>query len=217
MQTVIGSENKRRNQLQPDAFSADEMHLIRVAIHHKYAAVAASAAGYFKYLVGRDGAVQLGYAKELLDEIPDALLNSFCGVGNPLKIAPIRKGSHILDVGCGAGFDVFAASRLTGATGHVSGVDLTPEMAARARANLQALQASNCQVVDVTSESLPFPDHTFDVVLSNGVINLSPNKPGLFAEIYRVLKPGGQLQFADIILEKEIPPHLAAGVESWSQ
>jgi len=90
-------------------------------------------------------------------------------------------------------------------------------MVARARANLAALQANNYEVLEITSETLPFSNHTFDVVVSNGVINLSPDKARLFAEIHRVLKPGGRLQFADIILEKELPPHLAAGVESWSQ
>jgi SAM-dependent methyltransferase len=208
---------KLRNQLQPGAFLPDEMLQIRAAIHQKYAAVAKSASGYFKYMVGKEGALQLGYPKQLLDAIPDALLNSFCGVGNPLNIAPIKKGSYILDIGCGAGFDLFAASRLTGVTGRVYGVDLTREMVARARANLSALPTNNCEVLEVTSEALPFSNHTFDVVLSNGVINLSPDKPGLFSEIHRVLKPGGQLQFADIILEKELPQHLAAGVESWSQ
>ncbi|MBU1568465.1 MAG: methyltransferase domain-containing protein [Proteobacteria bacterium] len=193
------------------------MQQIRVAINKKYAAVAASATGYFKYMVGKEGALQLGYSKELLDQIPESLLNSFCGVGNPLNIETIPGGSCILDIGCGAGFDLFAASRLTGATGRVFGVDLTPEMVARARANLTALQANTCEVLEISSESLPFSDQTFDVVLSNGVINLSPDKPNLFAEIRRVLKPGGRLQFADIILDKELPPHLAAGVESWSQ
>lgn len=216
MQTTISS-TKQRNQLQSGAFSTTEVQQIRAAINKKYAAVSSSAAGYFKYMVGKEGALQLGYSKELLDEIPDALLNSFCGVGNPLEIETIAKGSWILDIGCGAGFDLFAASRMTGAAGRVCGVDLTGEMVARARTNLEALQVKNFEVLKVTSEILPFSDCTFDVVISNGVINLSPDKPGLFCEIHRVLKPGGRLQFADIILEKELPPHLAAGVESWSQ
>lgn len=216
MQTTISS-TKTKDQLQSGAFSSDEVQQIREAIIKKYNAVSTSATGYFSYAVGKKGALQLGYPKELLDEIPDALLNAFCGVGNPLKIEKLSEGSYILDIGCGAGFDLFAASRMTGAAGRVVGVDLCKEMAARARINLSLLQVKNFEVLEVASETLPFLDHTFDRVISNGVINLSPDKIGLFAEIYRVLKPEGQLQFADIILDKELPPHLAAGVESWSQ
>lgn len=144
-------------------------------------------------------------------------MNSFCGVGNPFAVSPIKEGSVVLDIGCGAGFDLIVASRLTGDTGRVYGVDLTPEMVARAQANLAALGIKNAEVILISSEQLPFPDNSVDVVISNGVINLSPDKPRLFAEIYRVLKLGGRLQFADIILERELPPQLAAGVESWSQ
>ena len=159
----------------------------------------------------------MGYPKELLEEIPEQLLNAFCGVGNPLRGGQISEGSHVLDIGCGAGLDLYLASRMVGSTGRVVGVDLSKEMAARARANLRALQATNYEIMAVQGETLPLPEDTFDRVTSNGVINLSPDKAGLFSEIYRVLKPGGLLQFADIILDKELPPHLAAGVESWSQ
>ncbi|KJR98854.1 MAG: hypothetical protein VR65_18785 [Desulfobulbaceae bacterium BRH_c16a] len=208
---------KPKNQLDPEAFSEEEKSRIRSAIRKKYAAVSSSAAGYFKYAIGREGAQKLGYAPELLDNTPDTLLDSFCGVGNPFAVSPIKKGSIVLDIGCGAGFDLVVASRLTGETGRVYGVDLTPEMVARAQANLAAIAVDNIEVIHVSSESLPFADNTFDVVLSNGVINLSPDKPQLFAEIHRVLHPGGRLQFADIILEKMLPPQLAGDVESWSQ
>ena len=144
-------------------------------------------------------------------------MNAFCGVGNPLAIETIAVGSHVLDIGCGAGFDLFLASRMVGDTGQVFGVELSQEMVARARANLTTLQVANCNIMELAAEELPFPDSAFDVVLSNAAINLIPNKHRLFVEIFRILKPGGQLQFADIILEKELPPHLAVGAESWSQ
>jgi arsenite methyltransferase len=159
----------------------------------------------------------LGYDEELLEEIPDEVLNSFCGVGNPFVIAPIVKGCSVLDIGSGAGFDLYVASRQVGAKGKVCGIDLTEEMVNRARANLASMQVRNAEVHLVSSEQLPFADASFEVVISSGVINLSPDKQRLFAEIHRILKPGGRLQFADIILEKELPPHLAASVESWSQ
>ena len=152
-----------------------------------------------------------------MEEIPSELLNSFCGVGNPFVIDRIEKGNTVLDIGCGAGFDLYIASRLVGAQGKVFGIDLTEEMVDRARANLAVMQIKNAKTRLVSSENLPFENETFDVVISNGVINLSPDKPNLFSEIHRVMKSGGKLQFADIILEKELPPHLATSVESWSQ
>jgi ubiquinone/menaquinone biosynthesis C-methylase UbiE len=153
----------------------------------------------------------------LIGSTPDTLLESFCGVGNPFSLSPIGVGDVVLDIGCGAGLDLAVASRLVEETGRVYGVDLTPEMVARARTNLAGMGVKNGEVILVSSERLPFVHDFFDVVISNGVINLSPDKPRLFSEIFRVLKPGGRLQFIDIVLEKELPSHLAAGVESWAQ
>jgi len=159
----------------------------------------------------------MGYDKKFIEAIPDNLLNSFCGVGNPFAIAQIKEGGIVLDIGCGAGFDLYVASRHVGDTGKVIGVDLTEEMVAKAQSNLSALEVKNAEVHLISSEQLPFADCTFDTVISNGVINLSPEKQYLFSEIHRLLKSGGRLQFADIVLEKKLPPHLAASVESWSQ
>jgi SAM-dependent methyltransferase len=214
------SFNKAGNQLNGVFFSAAETLQIRGAIKKKYAGVANSAEGFFMYPVGKKGAELLGYDRQLLEELPEELLNAFCGVGNPLAIDRIKSGSRVLDIGCGAGFDLYVASCQVGSKGKVIGVDLTPEMVDRARRNLAATRGAklaNTEVLLVAAEQMPFADHTFDVVISNGVINLSPNKSTLFSEIYRILKPGGKLQFADVILEKNLPPHLAANVESWSQ
>jgi ubiquinone/menaquinone biosynthesis C-methylase UbiE len=123
----------------------------------------------------------------------------------------------VLDIGCGAGFDLFVASRLVGPEGLVVGVDLTEEMAAKAAANLARTGVANTAVQQIDSERLPFGDNTFDAVLSNGVINLSPDKKTLYAEVLRVLKPNGRLGYADIVLEKELPPDLAGSAESWAQ
>ena len=191
------------------------MEDIRAAIRRKYKGVARGAQGYFSYTVGREGALALGYDQGILDTIPDDMLCAFCGVGNPFAIALIATGSAVLDIGCGVGIDLYVASRLVGPTGRVCGVDLTEEMVAQARANLLAMHAGNAAVRLVLSERLPLPDAVFDVVIANGVINLSPDKIGLFAEIHRVLKPGGRLQFADIIRDQGSPPPL--DVESWSQ
>lgn len=211
------SDSKTKNQLKSSAFSADDKERIRTAVKKKYHAVSSSAEGYFKYPVGMAGARLLGYDKSIVEDIPTEIMRSFCGVGNPFAIDRVEKGSTVLDIGCGAGFDLLVASQLVGPNGKVVGVDLTKEMVDTAHANLDAMEIGNYEIHHISSEQLPFANNSFDVVISNGVINLSPDKPRIFAEIYRVLKKGGRLQFADIILEKELPPHLIASVESWSQ
>ncbi len=145
------------------------------------------------------------------------MANAFCGVGNPFSINPIKQGTIILDVGSGAGFDLIVASHLSGPDGHVYGVDLTTEMITRAEKNLASMGISNVTLIHVDSEKLPLKDNIFDVIISNGVINLSPCKYDLFKELNRVLKPGGHLQFADIVAEGEIPAHLTGSLEAWSQ
>lgn len=190
---------------------------MRTGIRQKYRSVVISAKGFFRYPTGREGALQLGYDTELVASLPDSVLRGFCGVGNPFSIAPIAPGATILDIGCGTGFDLIVAARLTGTLGRVHGVDLTREMISRAQTNILLTGTKNAEVTAVDDERIPHADGAFDVVISNGVINLSPDKPRLFAEIFRVLKPAGRLQFADIILEKSLPPELTGNVASWSQ
>ncbi len=190
---------------------------MRDSVRKKYGAVSTSAEGLFKYKTGNEGAQILGYDQEFLQNIPDELLNSFCGVGNPLSLGDVVDGSDILDIGCGAGFDLVVARRLAGSGGRICGIDITPEMIERARGIFDQLGIEDIETIHVTSETLPFEDEGFDLVISNGVINLSPAKDEFFSEMYRVLRPGGKLQIADIIVEKELPPHLVGSLEAWSQ
>lgn len=190
---------------------------IREAVRKKYAEVAQSAEGKFAYPTGRQGALTLGYDPPIIASLPDDVLASFCGVGNPFALGPIKRGEAVLDVGCGAGFDMIVASRFVSATGKVCGIDMTPEMAERARANLQRGGVTSAEVQVSGAESVPYPGASFDVVISNGVINLSPLKEEVFREIYRVLRPGGRLQFADIVVNQTLPPAVANSLEAWSQ
>lgn len=171
----------------------------------------------FTYPTGREGALALGYDPDLVDTAPPDLLESFCGVGNPFSLFPIQPGTTILDVGCGAGFDLYIAARMTCHGGKVYGIDLTGAMVARALENLQKAGITNTEVRQIESEILPFGNNLFDVVISNGVINLSPDKEVLFREINRVLKPGGRLGFADVVLEQELPQGMAGSAEAWAQ
>jgi arsenite methyltransferase len=182
---------------------------IREAVREKYAQVSRSAAGKFNYPTGRDDPA-------IVRSMPDELLESFCGVGNPFSLGAIKSGETILDVGCGAGFDLIVASSRVGRDGKVCGVDLTPEMAEKARRNLNRHGVHNYDVRVAGAEVIPYPDNTFDVVISNGVLNLSPLKEKCFREIYRVLRPNGRLQFADIVLKESCGGAMCSTLEAWS-
>jgi SAM-dependent methyltransferase len=189
---------------------------IKDAVLKKYAEVSQSAEGKFNYPTGKKGAQMFGYDLSVIESVTDEILESFCGVGNPFTLGVINVGEAVLDVGCGAGFDLINAAHLTGPTGRVYGIDITPEMVEKALKNLRHCGMDNSQVHVAGSESIPYDERAFDVVISNGVLNLSPFKEKSFQEICRVLRPGGRLQFADIVLKKELPADVASSLEAWS-
>jgi arsenite methyltransferase len=197
--------------------SPSDFREIRKVIRDKYAEVSISAEGKFQYPTGKDGAKALGYDPAIMENAHSQFFESSCGVGNPFSLGAIRLAATVLDFGCGGGFDLFVASKLVGENGRVCGIDLTEDMVVRATENLALAGITNFEIKKVDSEIIPYDDNSFDVVISNGVINLSPCKQTSFKEIYRVLKPGGRLQFADVVLEKDLPASLAGSAEAWSQ
>jgi len=190
--------------------AAQDVISIRQGIAEKYRKVAVSPQGLFKYPTGEQSALVLGYSRDLLRAIPLAVRERFVGVGNPFTLGLIRPGEAVLDLGCGAGFDAFVAAQLVGPAGRVVGIDLSPEMLAMAEAGLREAKSPQIEFQVAPVEVLPFPDASFDVALSNGVLNLIPDKPGALSEVFRVLRPGGRLQACDIgLVGDRVPPDKA--------
>jgi arsenite methyltransferase len=195
-----------------------EIQQVRQGIQAKYDRVAAAGAGgSFQYPTGKAGMELQGYPPEVLQNFPSEVLEAFCGVGNPFSLGPLHPGDAVLDIGCGAGVDSLVAAHLVGDSGKVVGLDVTAAMVARGRANLARLSFTHVTFEVGEAEALPFPDASFDTVISNGVFNLTLDKEKALHETHRVLKPGGKLMLADMVLVAALPPDLAGKVENWYQ
>ncbi len=189
---------------------------IRAAVGQRFAQVAHSPGQEKKFPVGPASAKKLGYSPAEIDALPASVTESFCGVGNPLGLGEIRPGENVLDLGSGAGLDSLLAAQRVGPTGRVIGVDLCLEMVEKARRNASLLGLHNVEFLHAGIENVPLPDGSVDVVISNGVFNLCPDKPGVLAEAFRVLRPGGRLQMADILLHDDVTPEEVAHKGEWS-
>jgi SAM-dependent methyltransferase len=194
-----------------------DVETLRSEIQTIYGRVAATPAGDFHFHRGPDYAsAMLGYDRELLAQVPDTVTSSFAGVGNPHAIAPLAPGIVVVDIGCGAGTDLLLAARRVGPHGRAIGVDMTPAMRARAVAGAEACALTNVDVRDGDATALPVEDASTDVVISNGVLNLVPDKPRAVGEIARILKPGGRVQIADIVIGETLSDDALRDIDLWT-
>jgi len=193
-----------------------DVDVLRDQVREKYRAVASAPGESYHFHTGRPLAQRLGYDPVIVDALPDRAVESFAGVGNPFSLRRPDPGERVLDVGSGAGFDSFVAAHHVGEKGVVVGVDMTSEMLKKSTETAEALGAHNVEFREGLAEALPVEDGWADVVVSNGVINLCPDKQLVFAEIYRALRPGGWLQFADIANGRPVPPEALRDIDLWT-
>jgi SAM-dependent methyltransferase len=192
-----------------------DVGVLRREIDRTYTEVSTAPSGDFIFPTGRAWAQQLGYPAELAN-VPDAVVESFAGVANPFSLGRIERGCVLLDLGCGAGTDLLIAAQMVGRDGRALGVDMTAGMVERAREGARAMGLANVEVQVGLIESLPFEDESIDTVISNGVIDLVPDKEAVFSEIDRVLRPGGRMQLADVIVHKEVSEDARKRIDLWT-
>jgi arsenite methyltransferase len=192
-----------------------DVEVLKSEIKKTYASVSEEPEKDFVFPTGRAWAEDLGYPSELAS-VPDTAAASFAGVANPFSLGRLAPGERVLDLGSGAGTDSLVAAQMVGPEGSVTGIDMTPEMLARARAAAAELGAANVEFVEGEVERLPYPDGSFDVVISNGVIDLIPDKDAVFAEIFRVLAPGGRIQIADVTIQNPVSEEGRRNIDLWT-
>ena len=190
--------------------------LLREEVKEKYREVAVDPAGEFHFHTGRPLAKRLGYDDAVVDPLPDAAVESFAGVANPFSLRTLETGERVVDIGSGGGFDCFIAASQVGPDGYVVGIDMTEEMLDKSRQTADSMGAGNVEFREGLIEEMPVEDGWADVVISNGVINLCPDKRQVFQEAWRVLRPGGTLQFADIANGAPVPAEAVQNIDLWT-
>jgi len=193
-----------------------DAEVLKCEIKKTYARVSEEPAEDFVFPKGRAWALDLGYPAELVARVPESSAASFAGVANPFALGALNPGERVLDVGSGAGTDSLVAAQMVGPAGRVVGIDMTPEMLAKARAGAAEMGAAHVTFLEGEAERLPFPDGSFDVVISNGVIDLIPDKDAVFSEIHRVLAPGGRIQVADVTIQRPVSEEGRRNIDLWT-
>jgi arsenite methyltransferase len=193
-----------------------DVGVLKSEIKKTYARVSEQPDEDFIFPTGRAWAEDLDYPKELLARVPEIAVESFAGVANPFALGTLERGEAVLDVGSGAGTDSLVAAQMVGPEGRVTGVDMTREMLAKARAAAVTMGAANVEFLEGEVERLPFADASFDVVISNGVIDLIPDKDAVYSEIHRVLRPGGRVQIADVTIQNPVSEEGRRKIDLWT-
>jgi SAM-dependent methyltransferase len=193
-----------------------DVDVLRTEIRKTYTDVSTDQEQEFIFPTGRRWAHELDYPEPELSHVPDSTVESFAGVANHWLLGRIEPGSAVLDLGCGAGTDLLIAAQMTGPDGRAIGVDMTSAMLDRALASAEEMGLANVELHESLIESLPLEDASVDVVISNGVIDLVPDKEAVFDEIDRVLRPRGRLQIADVVIHHEVPQDARKRIDLWT-
>ena len=192
-----------------------DIDVLKSEIKKTYASVSEDPGRDFIFPTGRAWAEDLGYPPELAN-VPETAVESFAGVANPWQLGRLAPGERVLDLGSGAGTDSLVAAQMVGEQGAVTGIDMTLQMLTKARTAAAEMNASNVEFVESEAERLPFAGESFDVVISNGVIDLIPDKDAVFAELFRVLVPGGRIQIADVTIQNPVSAEGRRNIDLWT-
>ena len=192
-----------------------DVEVLKNEIKKTYASVSDEPEKDFVFPTGRSWAEDLDYPSELAN-VPDGAVESFAGVANPFTLGRLAAGERVLDLGSGAGTDSLVAAQMVGEQGHVTGIDMTSAMLAKAGAAADEMGVTNVKFVEGEAEQLPFPNDSFDVVISNGVIDLIPDKDAVFSELFRVLVPGGRMQIADVTIQNPVSEEGKRNIDLWT-
>ena len=193
-----------------------DVDVLKREIKRTYASISEDPSKDFVFPTGRAWAEDLAYPPEELANVPETAAESFAGVANPFSLGRLERRERVLDLGSGAGMDSLVAAQMVGDEGRVVGIDMTPEMLAKARAAAAEMGAGNVEFVEGEGERLPFADGSFDVVISNGVIDLIADKDAVFAELFRVLAPGGRMQIADVTIQNPVSAEGRRNIDLWT-
>ena len=188
---------------------------LKKLVGHKYSKVASCPNDKHGFPTGRPFALAVGYPEMELNKLPDSIVESFAGVDYPFSFKEMKKGNTVVDIGCGAGLDLYFASKIVGKDGKVVGIDISKEMVKKANLNIKKLGLNNVEVIEGHSDKIALADESVDVVTSNGIYNLSPDKKAVLKEAYRVLKPNGIICFSEIVLKQELEQEVRKSVKDW--
>jgi arsenite methyltransferase len=213
----FATEGVKEPTMNPEVLPASvDREVLRDQIQAKYTDVALDPEMGFHFHTGRTLARMLGYSENDIDWLPDEAIESFAGTGNPFLLGRMRQGESVPDLGCGAGIDSLLAARQVGLRGHVTAIDMTPAMLDKAAGAARVRGLTNIEFRQAFAEHLPVEEASIDVVISNGVVNLTPDKEAVLRELWRVLKPGGRLQIADIVVHLPVPQDAKDDIDLWS-